>query len=192
MMKSIRCVGRTFLSAGLALIVVLLSASATWAEVKIAAKCRIKNRPPGRCGWCALETLARHHQLKELYGLSKDNASRCTAHSLKRALAKTDVVFRIQYPGTMDQEILHYAIREGLGAAVGFREPYPGAGGHIVTLVDFTEDSVKVIDPNDEDGRIRRMSRERFLHWWDGLALVLEPNPSKDAEKVLAGTVRGE
>jgi ABC-type bacteriocin/lantibiotic exporter with double-glycine peptidase domain len=192
MMKSIRSVGRTFLSAGLTLIIVLLSSGVTGAEVKIAAKYRIKNRPPGRCGWCALETLARHHQLTELYELSKDNASRCTAHSLKTALAKTSVSYRIQYPGTMDQEILHYATREGLGAAVGFREPYPGAGGHIVTLVDFTEDSVKVIDPNDQDGRIRRMSLERFLHWWDGLALVLEPHPRNDAGKVVAGTVHGK
>jgi hypothetical protein len=30
-----------------------------------------------------------------------------------------------------------------------------------------------VIDPNDQDGRVRAMPRERFLHWWDGFTLVL-------------------
>jgi hypothetical protein len=65
-------------------------------------------------------------------------------------------------------------VRQGLGAVVGFRELFPGAGGHIVTLIDLTEEGVQVIDPNDADGRTRRMTLERFLYWWDGFALVLE------------------
>ena len=62
---------------------------------------------------------------------------------------------------------------------VGFRPVEEGGGGHIVTLVDFTDDSVKVIDPNDEDGRVRTMATERFLSWWDGFALVLQPEKAK-------------
>jgi hypothetical protein len=34
---------------------------------------------------------------------------------------------------------------------------------------------VKVIDSNDEDCRVRTMSRERFLRWWDGFTIVLQP-----------------
>ena len=49
-----------------------------------------------------------------------------------------------------------------------------------MTLVDFAEDAVRVIDPNDQDGRVRTMDVDRFLYWWDGFALVLEV--SKPAE----------
>ena len=40
--------------------------------------------------------------------------------------------------------------------------------------MDITADVVRVIDPNDRDGRTRTMPLERFLYWWDGFALVLE------------------
>jgi hypothetical protein len=153
---------------------------ASWAGVNIAASCRVKNRPPGRCGWCALETLARYHHLKALYGLARKHPSRCCPESLEDALDGTGIRYRIQYPGSDGLGILHYAIREDLGAVVGFRERYPGSGGHIVTLVDLTETTARVIDSNDQDGRTRTMRRKDFLFWWDGFALVLEPR-SRDA-----------
>jgi len=157
-----------------ALTLLLLVPCAIRAEVKVPATCRIKNRPPGRCGWCCLETLARHHQIKALYGLTEHNASRCDVTNLEAVVAEADVPYRIQYPGSRSQAILRYAVQERLGAVVGFRELYPGSGGHIVTLIDLTEDGVQVIDPNDADGRTRRMALDRFLYWWDGFALVLE------------------
>lgn len=144
------------------------------AEIRVSAVCRIRNRPPGRCGWCCVETLARHHKIEALYGLAEQNASRCDVSNLETAVTAADVGYRIQYPGNRGETILRYAVRHNLGAVVGFRELYPGAGGHIVTLIDLTEDSVQVIDPNDADGRTRRMSLNRFLYWWDGFALVLD------------------
>ena len=157
-----------------ALPILLLCAGAVRAEVKVAPACRVRNRPPGRCGWCCVETLARHLKIKSLYGLTENKASRCDVVNLESVVADADVPYRIQYPGGRNQAILRYAVRESLGAVVGFRELYPGAGGHIVTLIDFGEDGVQVIDPNDADGRTRRMTLDRFLYWWDGFALVLE------------------
>jgi hypothetical protein len=157
-----------------ALTLLLLLPGAVQAEVKVLAACRMKNRPPGRCGWCCVETLARHHKISALYGLTEHHASRCEASNLETVVADADVSYRIQYPGSRSQAILRYAVRENLGAVVGFRELYPGAGGHIVTLIDLTEEGVQVIDPNDADGRTRRMTLDRFLYWWDGFALVLE------------------
>ena len=144
------------------------------AEVQIAATCRVKNRPPGRCGWCAVETLARHLHIKKLHGITQTHATRTTLDDLEGAVADAGVTYRLQRPGDVDTTILSDAVGSGLGAAVGFRELYPGAGGHIVTLIDFTDKEVKVIDPNDSDGRTRTMTLERFLYWWDGFALVLE------------------
>lgn len=154
----------------------LLAASTAQAALHIAPECRVKNRPPGRCGWCALETLARHHGLNAIYGFAASHPCTCSPRSLEESLRETGVRYRIQYPGNRGRGILHYAIDEELGAAVGLRGPALGPGGHIVTLVDLTADSVRYIDPNDADGRTRTESLRRFLLHWDGLAVVLVPD----------------
>jgi ABC-type bacteriocin/lantibiotic exporter with double-glycine peptidase domain len=158
----------------IALTLLLLLPGAVRSEVKVPPDCRVKNRPPGRCGWCSLETLARFHHLKVLYNLTDANATTCDESSLEAVLARVEVPYRIQHCGKTNQAILNYAIEHGLGAVIGFRELYPGSGGHIVTLIDITKDKAKVIDSNDQDGRIREMSLDRFLYWWDGFALVLD------------------
>jgi hypothetical protein len=159
----------------IALTFLVLIAGTAWGEVDIPATCRVKNQPPGRCGWCSLETLGRYHQLKALYQLSEKNAYRCSTSSLESTLGQLGIAYRVQPCGGYSQDILSYAVSEGLGAVIGFRELYPGAGGHIVTLVDFSDSGVRVIDSNDQDGRSRDMSLARFLYWWDGFALVIEP-----------------
>lgn len=166
---------------GVALTLALfLLPGAAWAEVNIDPGCRMKNRPPGRCGWCAVETLARHHRIKALFGLVEDHASVANPEDLTAVLDKTKVRYRLQNRGETDTTILRSSCADGLGAVVGFRPLYEGGGGHIVTLVEFTDDVVKVIDPNDQDGRVRTMTRERFLRWWDGFTLVLQPEaPAK-------------
>jgi len=154
-------------------------------EIYIAPHCRVKNRPPGRCGWCALETLARHHGLKAIYGFANRHPCTCSPRSLEEALRETGVRYRMQYPGNRSRDILHFAVEEELGAAIGLRAgestdehgaKHSIAGGHIVILVDISFDTVKFIDPNDGDGRTRMMNLRRFLARWDGLALVLVPD----------------
>jgi ABC-type bacteriocin/lantibiotic exporter with double-glycine peptidase domain len=148
--------------------------STTHAEVDIAKENRVRNQPEGRCAWCALETLGRHHGIEALRGLAEKHTTRATPSDLEAALDALQVDYRTQPVGSRSTTILRYAIRENLGAIVGFRELVPGQGPHVVTLVDFGPDEVRVIDSNDADGRIRTMSLKRFLSWWDGFALVLE------------------
>src|SRR5437870_4408928 len=97
-----------------ALTLLLLLPSAIRAEVKVPATCRIRNRPPGRCGWCSVETLARHHKIEALYGLTEHNASRCDVGNLETTVADADVPYRIQYPGSRNQAILRYAVQHSL------------------------------------------------------------------------------
>jgi len=168
----------------IALGVLLLIPCAVRAEADIPVPCRMKNRPPGRCGWCALETLARHQHIESLFGLTDNHDCRCSPGDLEEALTEHGVGYRIQYPGTQDTAILDEAVHDGHGAAVGFRELQPGAGAHIVTLIDIGPDSVRVIDSNDQDGRTRIMDRDRFLYWWDGFALVLKSEAAPGAAEV--------
>jgi hypothetical protein len=167
----------------LAVLLALAFPLAATAALKIAAKNRIRNRPPGRCGWCAVETLARHHHFASLYGLTKNHASRCSAEDLEEALEEGGIAYRIQYPGKRNRrntEFLRTAIAQGEGAAIGFRERYKGSGKHIVTLVGWGTKTVRIIDSSDPRRHIKVMSKKRFLSYWDGFALVLEREIPKD------------
>lgn len=164
---------------GIAFVSVFLSPALARAEVSIPLDCRIRNLPGQRAGWCALETLARYHQIEDLYHLADKRTSRASPEDLEAALDEANVNYRVQDTGCRNKAILHYAVREKLGAIVGFREFRPGMGRHMVTLVDYGPDSVRVLDPSDADGRIRTVPLKRFLSWWDGFVLVIEPD---DAE----------
>jgi hypothetical protein len=153
----------------------LLVPSAGRAEVPIPLECRVRNQPGERCAWCALETLARYHEITDLYDLAEKHTKPASIADLESALDKVNVNYRVQDAGPLDIAILRYALREKLGAVVGFPEAKPGAGRHMVTLVDYGPNEVRVIDSNDADGRVRTMPLKRFLSWWDGFALVIEP-----------------
>ena len=147
------------------------------AEVDIPIECRVSNQPPGRCGWCALETVGRHQHIKALFGLTDKNARLARPEDLEQVLAERRISYQVQERGQLDTRILLSALGKNHGVVVGFRELFPGAGGHIVTLIDLGADEVRVIDPNDPDHRVRTMSRERFFYWWDGFALILVDPP---------------
>ena len=154
----------------------LLLPAVGFSEVQIPSDCRIANKPPGRCGWCALETLARRHAIKPLYGVVDKHPAQSRPRDLEGVVAATQVKYRIQERGSRNTEILRDAISRDLGAVVGLRPLYPGAGGHIVTLVEFGPKEVRILDPNDADRRVRAMDLETFLNRWDGFALVLDPS----------------
>jgi hypothetical protein len=143
-------------------------------EVQIPSACRIANKPPGRCGWCALETLARHLSIRTLYGIVDKHPTQSRPRDLEAALACLEVKYRFQNRGSRSTDILREAVSKDLGAVVGLRPLYPGAGGHIVTLVNIGPKEVRILDPNDSDGRVRTMDLHSFLERWDGFALVLD------------------
>jgi hypothetical protein len=158
-----------------ALVSTLLIPCVSPADVNIRPGFRMVNRPPGRCGWCALETLARHHGIKALYGLVEDYPCTASPEEMTGVLDQLQVHYRLQPPGRLNTTILQWSCRDGLGAAVGLRTPSASADRHIVTLVDFGPQTVRIIDPNDRNQRVCTMTREHFLDCWDGFALVLQP-----------------
>src|SRR5579871_5677981 len=99
----------------LALIVLLVAPAAAFADLNIPLQCRIKNRPPGRCGWCALETCARHQRVKALFGITDEHDSRCDPENQEAVLVQKHLAYRIQPRGNCDTAILSQAIREGRG-----------------------------------------------------------------------------
>ena len=109
----------------IALLVLVLVPSLVEAEVTVPASCRIKNRPPGRCGWCAIETVARQMKIETLYGITDSHSCRSCPADLETALTEAGVPYLIQYPGTSDTAMLKTAISKGRGAVVGFRELRP-------------------------------------------------------------------
>ncbi len=162
-----------------ALWILFVSAAPTWAEVSISASDCVRNRTGRACGWCALETLGRHHGKKALYGLADRHPETARPTDLEAALDDASINYRVQQPGNRNTFILRYAVREKLGALVGFHPLTPGADRHMVILVDIGPGQVRVVDPNDADGRVRTMSLKRFLSWWDGFALIVEPEEAE-------------
>jgi hypothetical protein len=172
-----------------AVLAALLVPGFAGAEVKIAHKDRIRNRPPGRCGWCALETLARNQHIRALYGLTGQHPSRWSElEDVEELLQQKHVRYHIQYPGQHSTIILRAALHNGRGVAVGLWNYRPRQGGHVVTLVDWGPRTVRIIDSNDRALRVHTISRKYFLAKWDGLALVLDgkkpPKKKRYAAKI--------
>jgi hypothetical protein len=158
-----------------ALLVALAVPALAAGEVHIARKNRIHNLPPGRCGWCAVETLARQQHIRALYGLTHKHPSRWSdPDDVEVVLHKKHVRYHIQYPGERSTKIIRTAVAEGRGVAVGLFDYKPGQGGHIVTLVGWGKRWVRIIDSNDRALRVRAITKKRFLAKWDGLAVVLD------------------
>ena len=155
-------------------ILFLILPTVGFSEVPIPSACRIANRPPGRCGWCALETLGRYLCIKTLYGLVEKHPTQSRPRELEKVLTENAVKYHSQSRWCRSTAILQEAVRDNLGAVIGFRPAYSGGGGHIVTLVDFGTKEVRILDPNDADRHVRTMDLDTFLDRWDGYALVLD------------------
>lgn len=163
----------------LAVLFVVLAPSVAPAEVPIPRSSRVHDRWGDRSGWCALETLAHYFEITELYHLTDKQTGPATFADLETALDKVNVNYRVQDAGSRNKAILHYGVREHLGVLVGFRALKPGAERRFVILVDYGPDEVRVLDSTDADGHIRTMPLKRFLSWWDGFALVIEPEEAE-------------
>lgn len=183
----------------LGLLTAILVGSAAFAEPP-PAEIRVKNREPGYCCWCCLETLGAHqgiHKLKNLardrendpdfvYGVQrhpngpivwyKEAKNGGSQMSVRSKLDSMGVKYKIT---NNDRDHLK-AAAEGKGGVVFFKAGvfgppvgHPKAGAHAVIISYYGEKEVRIIDPNDL--KEKTYTREWFENGWEGTTITLIP-----------------
>lgn len=143
-------------------------------QVPIAQNNRIYNKSGDQCGWASLETLARHHEIKSLYDLTKNHKGLINDNNGPNVLKRKKVEFKYQKQTDKNVEILKtYVEQKHYGAAVGLD------GTHMVTLCHFDEKNgiAKFIDNSGPNAlEIQTWDIKKFLERWDGTTYVLIPD----------------
>ncbi len=177
---------RTSVSAPCAALFLFVSAVAA----DIPAANRIKNKPPGYCGWCCLETLGRTLGIPKLANISverekdpdfvyyvqdgpylrpvvepKNGASRL---SVQCKLNELGVKHRIT---VFDRQHLADAA-DKTGCVVFIRAGGFGPEPHAVIATKCDDKFVRLIDPNTT--KEQTYTRETFDKWWDGTTISVE------------------
>jgi hypothetical protein len=147
-------------------------------QVPIAKANRIYNKSGSQCVWVSIETLARHHGIKEIY----EGENRISKHyTWATGPGEVSRVLKSKYPtvqwkhiqsrSQLKDFVKKYVTEEKLG--VGLAIP-----GHMLTLVHYDEAAkiVKVIDNGGPKAlQVQEWTMERFERISDGWALVLIP-----------------
>jgi hypothetical protein len=177
---------RTFVSALCAAL--FLSVSAVAADIPTAN--RIKNKPPGYCGWCCLETLGRTLGIPKLATISTDREkdpdflyyvqegqflrpvlepkNGSSRLSVKCKLTDLGVKHRIT---VFDRQHLETAA-EQTGCVVFIKAGGFGPEPHAVLATHYDDKFVRLIDPNTT--KEQTYTRETFDKWWDGTTISVE------------------
>jgi hypothetical protein len=81
-----------------------------WADIKIKPKDHMQNEEPGKCAWCALETLGRTHGWKSLVGLSERRTQPARHDDMITELKAAKVDYEVQnaYEDTVYGEYYYY------------------------------------------------------------------------------------
>jgi len=169
----------------------LILIAAAYGQVDIDKKNHVANRDGGFCGWASLETLGKHHGIKELAGLTKDRAKvmgryvtirgkkvwlpngGATIPQLASELASRKVDHYYTAPGTYSTGLLEAAFAKDSGAIVLFKPPEGERMGHFVIVVGLDDKKAYVVDSNFP-GETKTMTRANFFKYWDGSALFLK------------------
>lgn len=80
------------------ILILLLLSSQAQAEVVISPKNHMQNQDPGRCAWCALETLTRTHGYKNSEGMVESNPRGAYQRDMIAELDKYQINYEVQWP----------------------------------------------------------------------------------------------
>jgi hypothetical protein len=147
-------------------------------QVKIAKANRVYNKSGSQCVWVSIETLSRHHGVKDIY----EGDSRISKHyTWATGPGEVNRVLTSKYPNVKWRQIQgrsqlkpfvkKYVTEKKLGVGLGIP-------GHMLTLVHYDEDAkiVKVIDNGGSKAlQVQEWTMERFDRIAEGWALVVFP-----------------
>lgn len=139
------------------------------AEVNIAPQDRVFNKTGSQCVWCSLETIARHFHIAKLYDLTAKYKGTAGSGNVDSVLSSRGIKFYQGREGTHDLQGIRSAISQDWPVAIGLR------GVHMITLVDITQDSVKIIDNSDPSLSVQKKSLRWFESAWDGWYVTIPP-----------------
>lgn len=148
-------------------------------QVSIAMEHRVENRGP-RCFWSVMETLGRHNKIRQLYGITNTFKEAPERAEVPSFLKRYRLRYEMQWAGNHDTTILKRGCDKGLGVAICISysiETHQGPmeQAHMMTLVSYTENYVRFIDPN-KPGKVQQADHRWFRKYWDGWSIILYPN----------------
>ena len=165
------------------LFVLLVLYGSLFAECEIPVRLQAKNRPPGICLYCCLETAGRFMGYSEFRGLAswahEQGRGAASQSDVERQLKAYDVPYRTGRKH--DFRLVKEQTARGLPVLIGFhKHSWHGDGrfGHACIVTDVTSKRVYWIDPNSP-GSVYSYLIADFKDAWDGDALVIEPKESK-------------
>ncbi len=183
------------------LLVLLLAFSfSSAADVEIAKKNRIANKPGGFCVWAALETMGRHHKIKSLEGLVERKYAvmghyeyhydgtqwhkqwvpfgGSTEDGAYDELKNNHKIGFWLYPRkTYNTKALKEACEAGRAVWVAFEWKNTNIG-HAVVLVTYNDEFVEFVDSNKVD-KVKKVSRKWFDEHWSGSAIIFNVKAKK-------------
>lgn len=159
------------------------------AEVSIKEEHRLKNIPPGYCAWISIETLALHHNLKPLIGLTQHRIKNHLPNGgepngINQVLQASKVPYKLSR--SRDYTLLKESCDNDIGAVINLHN-YPAQGDyHTVVLIDINDKEVKFIDSNRPKDTMKG-TRPWFDKAWDGFAItfilaIKEEKPKLESE----------
>lgn len=157
--------------------------SLSLAGITVENKHRIPNAPNGVCAWASLETLARHHGIKNLYGIRDHYANWRDSNNQKwRGGADADdlvqqcMLLQVPVKGFKHGpwNLMQKACDQNLGCVIGIQD-WPSEGDkHALTLIDWKDDWIWFLDCNDT-GHVYKAEVKWLEQHWMGFVVVIWP-----------------
>jgi len=138
-------------------------------QVIIKQEHRIHNKD-GSCVWCSLTTLCLHNGVPNGYKLYPSYKYGANPEMAVKALMSKKIAFYFQPKKTYQTHLIRWACKNGYGCAIG-------TDGHVLVLVHYEAEFVRVIDNSGKNAlKVRKWSKEKFWREWNGLVYVVLPN----------------
>jgi hypothetical protein len=135
----------------------------------VAKENRIPNRTGSQCVFCAIETLARHHKITQLYDLTQKYRGPSGPGQVAAILKARGIDFNQRWPGQPYESFIKKACAYGYGCLVSV-----GHGRHAIACVGCDETHIYVID-NGPNRETQAWSWQRFRGTTDGWVCVIYP-----------------